>query len=116
MTTRIDPFDAPALLAAARRALAAACDGVDASAVEPQTPLAALVFDSLTAVNFAAALEAHLGVDDLPFEQWLQEHSERTEALTVGSLVEWLGALPQLAAGAVARLRADAIRVASEER
>jgi acyl carrier protein len=116
VTTRIESPEARVLLAATRRALAVACDGVDASAVQPETPLAALVFDSLMAVNFVAALEALLGVDDLPFEQWLQEHSERTDALTVGSLVEWLGSLPQIGACAVTLLRAGAIGVASEER
>jgi hypothetical protein len=51
------------------------------------------------AVNFIASLEALLGVSDLPFERWLAEHSERTDALTIGSLLDWLRSLPELAAG-----------------
>lgn len=82
--------DARSLLEVTRTALAHVSDGLDASAVQPETPLAALVFDSLTAVNFIATLESMLGVNDLPFERWLAEHSERADALTVASLVDWL--------------------------
>lgn len=98
-----DVRDARALLEAARRALATASDGLDASAVELETPLAALVFDSLAALNFISSLEAGLGVRDLPFERWLAEHSERADALTVGSLVDWLHSLPELRGAAVGR-------------
>jgi hypothetical protein len=94
-----DPSDPRALLDATRRALAACSEGLDVSAVRHDTPLAALVFDSLMALNFIVSLEAQLGARELPFERWLAEHSERTDAVTVGSLVEWLGSLPQLAAG-----------------
>jgi hypothetical protein len=93
------PGDARTLLEAARQALATCSEGLDVSAVQPETPLAALLFDSLMAVKFIAALEANLGLTDVPFEQWLAEHSERSDALTVGSLIEWLGTLPE--AGAV---------------
>jgi hypothetical protein len=79
-----------------RQALASAWEGLDVSAVQPETPLAALLFDSLMAMNFIATLEASLGVGDLPFERWLAEHSERTDALTIGSLLEWLGSLPEV--------------------
>ncbi len=91
-----DRPDARVLLDATRKALLACSDGVDASAVQPETPLAALVFDSLMAVNFIAALEGLLGVSDLPFERWLEEHSERTDALTIGSLIGWLRTLPEI--------------------
>ena len=100
MTARIDHPDAQALLQAARHALAACCEGLDPHAVQPETPLAALLFDSLTAVNFIANLEAVLGVVDLPFERWVAEHSERTDALTIGSLIEWLRSVPQLGTAA----------------
>ncbi len=93
---RMAQLDVPQLLEATRQALATVSDGLDASAVEMDTPLAALVFDSLMAVKFIATLEDQLGVDELPFERWLSEHSERTDAITVGSLVDWLGSLPQL--------------------
>lgn len=107
MTAEPRPFDAPALLDATRRALASCSDGLDVSAVELETPLAALLFDSLMAVNFIAALEANLGLADVPFEQWLAEHAERSDALTVGSLIEWLRSLPR-AARAVDRAAAEA--------
>lgn len=97
MTARVDHPDGQALLQATRHALAGCCEGLDPHAVEPETPLAALLFDSLTAVKFIANLEAVLGVADLPFERWLAEHSERTEELTIRSLVDWLRATPQLA-------------------
>jgi hypothetical protein len=97
VTSCIEPGDARALLEATRQALAVCSDGLDTSAVEADTPLAALLFDSLVAANFIASLEAILGVSDLPFEVWLVEHSERTDALTIGSLVEWLRSLPELA-------------------
>jgi hypothetical protein len=87
-----------------RRALAACSDGLEASAVQPETPLAAVLFDSLMAVNFIARLEADLGVTDLPFERWLAEHSERTDALTIGSLIEWLRSFPEISGGAAADL------------
>ena len=91
-------LDAPHLLEATREALAKVSDGLDASAVQLETPLAALVFDSLMAVKFIATLESVLGVDELPFEQWLGQHSERTDALTIGSLVDWLGSTLQIRA------------------
>lgn len=97
MTSRNESLDARTLLEAARRALATCSDGLDVSAVEAETPLAALIFDSLMAVKFIATLEADLGVDGLPFDRWLGEHSERAEALTVGSLVEWLRSFPEVA-------------------
>lgn len=90
MTTLNEHLDERDLLVATRQALATVSDGLDISAVQLETPLAALVFDSLMAVNFIATLEARLGVHDLPFERWLAEHSERTDALTIGSLVHWL--------------------------
>jgi hypothetical protein len=103
------------LLEATRQALAESSEGLDVSAVEPETPLAALFFDSLMAVNFIARLEAVLGVSDLPFEHWLGQHSERTDALTIGSLLEWLQSLPQLGSGAAAGLRAEASGGSSED-
>ncbi len=90
MTFRTEPLDRRTLLDVARQALAACSDGLDASAVQLETPLAALLFDSLMAVKFVATLEAILGASDLPFERWLAEHSERADALTVGSLIDWL--------------------------
>ncbi len=92
-----DRRDPHTLLEATRRALAASTEGLDASAVAPETPLAALVFDSLMALNFIASLEVALGVRDLPFERWLAEHSERTDTLTIGSLIDWLRSLPEIA-------------------
>jgi hypothetical protein len=100
VTPPSDPLDARTLLDATRRALAACSDGLDVSGVQPETPLAAVIFDSLTAVNFIAALEADLGVGDLPFERWLAEHSERTDALTIGSLIDWLRSRQELGARA----------------
>jgi hypothetical protein len=85
------------LLAAIRQALAASAEGLDVSAVERDTPLGALIFDSLMANTFIANLEVLLDVRDLPFERWLLNHSERVEALTVGLLVDWLASLPELA-------------------
>jgi hypothetical protein len=79
-----------------RQALASCSDGLDAAAMHPGTPLAAVLFDSLMAVKFIATLEADLGVSDLPFEQWLAESSERTDALTIGSLIDWLRSLPAI--------------------
>ncbi len=105
MTLRTEPLEARTLLEVARRALTACSDGLDASAVQADTPLAAVIFDSLSAVKFIATLEADLGVSDLPFERWLDEHSERTDALTIGSLVEWLRSFPEIAAGAAAGAR-----------
>jgi hypothetical protein len=92
------------MLEATRQALVECSEGLDVTAVELGTPLAALFFDSLMAVSFVARLEAILGVRNLPFERWLAEHSERTDALTMGSLVDWLGSLeasgePRLLAG-----------------
>jgi hypothetical protein len=92
-------LDSRSLLEATRQALAACSEGLDAAAVQPETPLAAVVLDSLMALNFIATLEADLGVCELPFEQWLAEHSESTDALTIGSLVDWLRSLPELGAG-----------------
>lgn len=87
-----------ALLDATRRALAACTEGLDVSAVQRDTPLGALIFDSLMATSFIAHLEAILGVRDLPFEGWLLSHSERVDALDVGLLVDWLESLPQVRA------------------
>ena len=103
------PLDSRHLLEATRQALASCSDGLDVSAVEPNTPLAAVLLDSLMAVKFIATLEADLGVSDLPFEQWLAEHSEQTDALTIGSLIEWLQSSPEMRAGdcAVRDLRAE---------
>ncbi len=102
MTSRTEPLDVRRLLDVARQALAACSDGLDASAVQPETPLAALLFDSLMAVKFVATLEAILGASDLPFERWLAEHSERADALTIGSLTDWLLSLPDLASRSAA--------------
>ncbi len=115
MTDRIEPLDARTLLEATRQALASCSDGLDSSAVQPETPLAAVVFDSLMAVNFIATLEADLGLSDLPFEQWFAEHSERTDALTIGSLVDWLRSLPEIAAGAAVDRRTEASGRGSED-
>lgn len=105
MDPRSEAPDEGVLLEATRRALASCSDGLDVSAVQGEVPLAALLFDSLMVLNFIAALEADLGVTDLPFERWLAEHSERTDALTIGALIEWLRGLSQLRTPA-ARLRA----------
>jgi acyl carrier protein len=96
----MESLDPRALLELAREALATCSDGLDTSAVQPETPLAAVIFDSLMAVKFIATLEAALGVTDLPFERWLEEHSERTDALTIESLIEWLQLFPEIDAGA----------------
>lgn len=93
-------LDGGSLLEATRQALTQVSEGLDPSAVQPETPLAALVFDSLMAMHFIATLEAVLGVTDLPFERWLAEHSERIDALTIASLVEWLRAQPDARAAA----------------
>jgi hypothetical protein len=102
VTSRPDLPDERTLLEATRKALAITCDGLDASAVQPETPLAALLFDSLMALSFIATLEAGLGLQDLPFERWLAHHAERADALTIGSLVGWLRSLPEVS-GASAR-------------
>lgn len=103
MTSRTE-LDSQALLDATRRVLVACADGIDVSAVQPETPLAVLLFDSLMAAKFTAALEADLGVSDLPFERWFAEHSERTETLTIGSLIDWLRRLAEMRpAGAMDR-------------
>ncbi len=117
MTTRLQALD-PSILDVTRQALAAVSDGLDTSAVQADTPLAALLFDSLMALNFIATLESALDVVDLPFEQWLAEHSERADALTVGSLVEWLGSLSRLAGAGADRSPSSAkeSRRASEDR
>ncbi len=94
---RLAAPDARTLLEATRHALAACTEGLDAAAVQADTPLAALVFDSLMALKFIATLEVTLGVSELPFERWLAEHSERTDALTIGSMIEWLARLPEIA-------------------
>ncbi len=107
MTSRTEPLDPRALLDVTREALAACSDGLDTSAVQPETPLAALLFDSLMAVKFVATLEAILGASDLPFERWLAEHSERANALSVGSLIDWLLSLPDLASAAAAGRRTE---------
>jgi acyl carrier protein len=116
VTTRLEPLDVRTLLEATREALATVSDGLDASAVQPETPLAALVFDSLMALNFIATLEAVLGVRDLPFERWLAEHSERADALTIGSLVAWLRSLPEIGAGAVPESRSANPRIETSRR
>ncbi len=108
MKTWNDPPDSPALLDATRRALASCSEGLDTAAVQPETPLAAVLFDSLMVLNFIATLEAILGVADLPFERWLAEHSERTDGLTIGSLLVWLRSLPQIGAAAAGRWIAGA--------
>jgi acyl carrier protein len=108
VTTRIEQLDARTLLEATRQALAKVSEGLDASAVQPETPLAALVFDSLMAVNFIATLEAILGLSDLPFERWLAEHSERTDALTVGSLIDWLRSMQEIGLGGAEDARGEA--------
>jgi len=92
--------DAAGLLAATREALAACSPDLDVAAVQLDTPLAALFFDSLMAVTFIAKLEALLAVPELPFELWLRQHSERTDALTIGSLLEWLRISLELGGGA----------------
>jgi len=104
VTFRMTPLDARNLLHTIRRALASCSPGLDVSAVGPDTPLAAVLLDSLTVVKFIATLEANLGVSDLPFEQWLVEHSERTDALTVGTLIEWLRSSPEMRASASVRM------------
>jgi len=99
VTLRMNPLDARKLLETTRRALASCSDWLDVSAVGPDTPLAAVLLDSLAAAKFIATLEADLGMSDLPFERWLAEHSERTDSLTIGSLIEWLRSSPELHAG-----------------
>jgi hypothetical protein len=94
--TTLEPPDA--LLEATRQALTACSEGLDVSAVRRETPLGALIFDSLMAASFIAHLETILQVKDLPFEGWLLSHSERVDALNVGLLVEWLESLPELRA------------------
>jgi hypothetical protein len=103
MTSEIRSYDARTLLGATREALTGSVQGLDGTAIAPETPLATLLFDSLVAVNFIATLEAILQVEDLPFERWLAEHSERADALTIGSLVDWLRTLPQLGGVPVGR-------------
>lgn len=98
MTPRDRSALPPRLFEKARQALVTCSEGLDAAAVLPETPLAALIFDSLMAAKFIATVEADLGVADLPFERFLAEHSERADALTVGSLVEWLGTFPDVRA------------------
>lgn len=100
MRACIESPEAGALLDATRLALASCSEGLDVSAVKPEVPLAALLFDSLMVLNFIASLEAVLGVTELPFERWLAEHSERTDALTIGALVQWLRSLPEIGAAA----------------
>ena len=96
MTSRGGQGTPGALLDAIREALASSVEGLDVSAVGRETPLGALIFDSLMANTFIAHLEGILDVTDLPFERWLLSHSERVDALTVGFLVDWLAALPEL--------------------
>jgi hypothetical protein len=101
---QLDGHDLPgALLDVTRQALAESAEDVDASAVQLDTPLGALIFDSLMATTFIAHLEGLLGVQDLPFEGWLLSHSERSDALTVGSLVTWLQELPEVRRAGVGR-------------
>jgi hypothetical protein len=84
-----------ALLSTVRQAIAASSPGLDAAELCEDTPLAALFFDSMLAVTFVATLECSLQSSSaLPFEEWLREHAERTDALTVGALVDWLHSLP----------------------
>lgn len=113
MTSRTELLDARTLLDAVRRALAACSGGLDVAAVQHDTPLAAVMFDSLMAVKFIATLEADLGVGELPFEQWLAEHSERSDALTLGSLVEWLRSLPEIGGGGAPALPSAPTRTVS---
>jgi hypothetical protein len=68
------------------------------------------------ALNFIATLEAVLGVSDLPFERWLAEHSESADALTVGSLVDWLRDLPEVADLAAVTRGSEASAKSSEPR
>lgn len=103
MTSHGESGDTRAFLEATREALRACSIGLDTSAVQPDTPLAALIFDSLMAVKFIATLEASLGLRDLPFEQWLAEHSERADMLTIGSLIEWLRSSSGVGTGDVGR-------------
>ena len=107
MTTRLEPLDARTLLEATRQALAIVSEGLDTSAVQPETPLAALLFDSLMAVKFIATLESVLGLGELPFEQWLAQHSERADALTIGSLIAWLESVSAIRPGVGAAHRAE---------
>jgi hypothetical protein len=97
MASPIESLPPRTLLEATRQALASCSVGLDATAMHPGTPLASVIFDSLMAVKFIATLEADLGVSDLPFEQWLAEFSESSEALTIGSLIDWLRSLPGIA-------------------
>jgi acyl carrier protein len=106
----MESLDTRALLEATRKALVASEDGLDVPAVQLDTPLAALLFDSLMAMKFIATLEADLGVRDLPFEQWLAEHSEKMDALTIGSLIDWLLRLPALEDGVSAPVDAPGRR------
>ncbi len=96
MTAPGEPGSPPALLDAIREALASSVEGLDVSAVGRDTPLGALIFDSLMANTFIAHLEAILDVPELPFEGWLLAHSERVDALTVGLLADWLASLPEV--------------------
>ena len=81
------------LLDAVRKAIVATSPSVDAAAVEASTPLAALFFDSIRALTFISRLEDDLDLGELPFEDWLQSHAERTNHLTIGALIEWLESL-----------------------
>jgi acyl carrier protein len=81
------------LLEAVRRAILAIV-ATDPGLIDAGTPLSKLLADSLSAVAFAARLESELGVGEVPFELWVQEHAESTDRLTVGALVDWLAGLP----------------------
>ena len=96
MTAPSDPRTSAALIDAIREALASAIEGLDVSAVGRDTPLGALIFDSLMANTFVAHLEVLLQIGELPFEAWLLAHSERADALTVGLLADWLASLPEV--------------------
>lgn len=86
--------DRARLLEAVRRAVLAVAPERP-GAIDAGTRLGAFLADSLTAVAFAARLEAELGAGEVPFEQWLLEHAERSDRLTAGSLVDWrLARLP----------------------
>jgi len=97
----IDPGDDPTglrerLLDTVRGCLATVSPGLDTAAVQAETALGALFFDSFMVVKFMATLEPALGARDLPFEEWIREHSERTDRLTVGALIDWLAERPEL--------------------
>lgn len=63
-------------------------------AVEPDTSLAALGFDSLSMLELAVALEQRLGIKEFPMQRWADAESTRTaNRFTVGSLTATCSAL-----------------------